>query len=140
MDRTELKQSHGCYGLESLTTQCCLSGIALPVLEAHSDPAWLGDLNQPAVKAVRPALLPWLGSCQTVPCHWPCWHPELPDCPVLAAPRLMQMYTVTLQTASGLGIQPMLNKTRRYILPCMHPNACVLAPQSVTSSRNKPVN
>lgn len=44
---------------------------------------------------------------------------------------------VTFQKASSLGMQPMLNKTRKCILPYMHLNACVLTPWSMISSRNK---
>lgn len=138
MDKTALKQSHDCQGLECVTRKCCLSGIALPVLKAHSDTAWLGDLNQPAVKSCPPPLAGVFPDCPLPLALLPHQHPQLPDRPVLAAPWLTQRYTVTFQKASSLGIQPMLKPNRKCILPCMHLNACVLAPWSVVSPRNKP--
>lgn len=85
----------------------------------HSMSWWPGPACCDSCETCPPPLAGVVPDC---PWPWPCWHPELPDCPVLAAPWLMRMYTVTFQKASSLGIQPMLNKTRKYILPCMHLN------------------
>lgn len=202
-----------CQGPECATRQFPLVEVLLPLLKARSDAAWLGDLDQPAMKSceetprlgplvlglepaanLRPLPKLQIGLCQacsspilTLPCalvfltqplacpvptdspgghrtvadpgsmpgpapspgwgppglppawcgHWPCclagsggsWL----ACPHRAAQPLLLpdrhgLYTVTFQKAPSLGIQPMLKRNTRSILPCTHLTACALAP------------
>lgn len=67
MDKTELK-TQGCQGSDSIIRQCPLAEVLLSVLRGCSNTAWLGDLDQPAVKSCEMPCLGPLDFClESVP-------------------------------------------------------------------------